>query len=268
MRKSTKDQTLANITQSLTPASPRTNHKHLNQTAGLEPQDRYMSQRTRRENVHVELIMNTSLDAERSNARQSLSPSKEAIPLEDDRNSVNLLHQKKKMRQMKQEIQNVLDASASMGNYDAFQIDDEIIDKKICKISFNENDNMVKNGRITIQNRIKPFKIDIQKFNLAFQSFKILVSQTDSTLKQPTKVQEYRLIGNKVQIPVHVDGHGLRQFVYFKIIQFEDLMIDEEEEERVQDRYLKVTVHFGFNNYNKLIQNQKQNMQKGDVNKQ
>ena len=94
--------------------------------------------------------MNTSLDVQRSNQKRSSSPAKAETPIENEENSVNLLQQKKKMRQMKQEIQNVLDASATMGNYDAFQIDDEYIDKKVCKITFNENDNMVKNGRITI----------------------------------------------------------------------------------------------------------------------
>ena len=79
-----------------------------------------MSQRTRRENVNVELIMNTSLDVQRSNQKRSSSPAKAETPIENEENSVNLLQQKKKMRKMKQEIQNVLDASATMGNYDAF----------------------------------------------------------------------------------------------------------------------------------------------------
>ena len=70
-----------------------------------------MSQRTRRENVNVELIMNTSLDVQRSNQKRSSSPAKAETPIENEENSVNLLQQKKKMRQMKQEIQNVLDAS-------------------------------------------------------------------------------------------------------------------------------------------------------------
>lgn len=111
--------------------------------------------------------MNTSLDVQRSHEKRSLSPARDQTPIGDEDSSINLLQQKKKMRQMKQEIQNVLDASASQGNYDAFQIDDEFIDKKVCKITFNENDNMVKNGRITIKNRVKPFKVDIQKVNLA-----------------------------------------------------------------------------------------------------
>ena len=65
---------------------------------------------------------------------------------------------------------------AKKGEYQAFRIDEECIDKKIVKISFNEHDQMVTIGRIAIKNRIRGFQIEVKKFNMNHSTFRVEVS--------------------------------------------------------------------------------------------
>ena len=111
---------------------------------------------------------------------------------------------------------------------------------------------MIKMGRIAIKNRVKSFNIDVHKYNMLFSSFKIEVSYTDSNLKQSdNKLIQHEMVGSKVTIPIGVTESTHQPYVYLKFIMIEDEEVHEEEDS--MDKYLKVTINFGFNNFNKSI---------------
>ena len=70
------------------------------------------------------------------------------------------------MRILRCNLQNVINIQAQLGNFEAFNIQDEVIDRRTAKIKFNETDNMIKLGRIAIRNRVRPFSLEITKFNM------------------------------------------------------------------------------------------------------
>jgi len=59
------------------------------------------------------------------------------------------------------------------------------------------------------------------------------------------------MVGSKVAIPIGVTESTHQPYVYLKFIMIEDQEVHEEED--LLDKYLKVTINFGFNNFNKSI---------------
>jgi hypothetical protein len=83
---------------------------------------------------------------------------------------------------MKSELKAVLDGHQNTGDYEAFDLSDESAEQEVLRVSFNEDDNPIKFGRILIQNRIRSFNIFFSKTNLTYQSIKLTVSQLDPQL--------------------------------------------------------------------------------------
>lgn len=114
-----------------------------------------ISSHTYKENRLIEILLHKE---KTSNG----SPTKD-IDIGNDETSKNLFVQKKEMRHMRQQISSVLYASIQNQGFDAFDIEDEAIDKIVEKISFDENESMIKQGRLLIKNRIKRFNIIVNK---------------------------------------------------------------------------------------------------------
>jgi hypothetical protein len=111
---------------------------------------------------------------------------------------------------------------------------------------------MIKFGRIAIKNRVKSFNIDISKHNMLHSSFKIEVCNNDSCFRSHAKgVIEYEMLGNKANIPIGITEALHQPYVYLKFILIEDEEVHEDED--LLDKFLKVTIQFGVNNYNKSI---------------
>ena len=111
---------------------------------------------------------------------------------------------------------------------------------------------MIRIGRIAIKNRVKSFNIDILKFNMLYSHFKIEVCNNDSILRCHGKgITHYEMVGNKATIPIGVTESTYQHYVYLKFMLFEDQEVHEEED--LLDKYLKVTIQFGVNNFNKSI---------------
>ena len=100
-------------------------------------------------------------------------------------------------------MQDVLNVQAQEGDFRAFSVEDDSIDRKVAKVNFSESDDLMQLGRIAIKNRIKPFRIEVTKHNLPFNSFKIEVSFSESRIKQAAdRLQQFHMTGTKLQIPV------------------------------------------------------------------
>ena len=119
------------------------------------------------------MYFRTSFEITKASQAQPDKDSEEAEAEQMLEKGNDLLFQKKAMRLLKNDVQNIMNTQAQKGDFQAFKIEDESIDKKVIKIPFNEQDSMIKIGRIAIKNRVKSFNIDVHKYNMLFSSFKI-----------------------------------------------------------------------------------------------
>ena len=210
--------------------------------------DMSISTNTNKENKLIEILLQKETES-------AGSPNK-TIELANDETTKNLFVQKKEMRHMKQQISSVLFGSIQNNNFDAFDIEDESIEKIIEKISFDESESMIKQGRVLIKNRIKRFNIIVNKSKgLQGTSFKILMSYKDCNFRN--NFSEYSLIGqSKVIIPIRIETPGTHTHVYFQIKQESDTMIEKDFEEEEKQKYIKFVFSFGVNNFNAVVSNQ------------
>lgn len=172
----------------------------------------------------------------------------------------NIIKQMKIMRQMKQEIQNVLDNKSSFNVFDAFNVEEEDFEKKILKVGMGENDNLVQVGRIKVKNRVKAFTVNVYKSEAVKNlQFKVFVSLDDQSFKTPMEFFLIRESKVQIQVPIH-SPNGFR-YIYFKFVQIENNDSDMEVQmdtqvEKPYSKYLRVIFNFGINNFTKMIAQQ------------
>ena len=130
--------------------------------AQIKTNENHMSKLTRNQNSNIAEI-NHQISEIHDNESGFLNKN---VKFYENQNKQELNSQKKQMRILKCNLQNVINIQAQQGNFEAFNIQDETIDRRIVKVKFNENDNMIKLGRIAIKNRVKPFTLEITKHNM------------------------------------------------------------------------------------------------------
>lgn len=129
----------------------------------------------------------------------------------------HIMKQMKIMRQMKQEIANVLDNKSSYNLFEAFNVEDEDFEKRVVKVGMGDHDNLVQTGRIKVKGRVKPFHVLVSKSEaVKHLQFKVFVSLDDQSFKSKA---EYHLIkDSKVVIHVPIPTPNNFRFIFFRFV--------------------------------------------------
>ena len=155
------------------------------------------------------------------------------------------------MTKMRMEVNSILMGGMDESDlYSAFDITDESLPKHICSLEFTDL-SIEQYGRVTVENRLRPFAVSIQKSKNLNTKSVILEYGTDLKRKdKTTSVQIDTFISPKIFQKLDLSFDRGQKHIFFRIA------LEDDDHEDSSKKTVKLVFNFGTDNFNDKIRKQ------------